>query len=748
MAQIILGPGLAGMDGSLHQATYRFLTKLAADDTAPGLHIEPINNSADARARTGRVDISNRAVLFKLQGSQHEASYVFIGTFPHDEAIAIAQKSKVNINPRNGVAELIPVDEQPVAPAPVARPTLAPVVAPTDVEQESDLSLRAREFTVDDFTDLGMDAAFAEGALDLRGSDAVLDYAEQAPATWQASALLDVYTGESLTTVREKYQLAETTAADPTNDDDVLAALKHPAAQMEFAFVEDDEALRAAIENPDFGAWRIFLHPEQRAYTTRNYNGPFRLSGGAGTGKTVVLLHRARELHRRNPEARIVLTTFNRTLAETLKSQLAILDSSVVLAGDLGRPGVYIAGVDAIATRVLGSFAGDLGGSDGSAGSVAQVLGPRTTEVSKPTNNQAWAIAADGHGTELGSELRTPSFFEAEYSMVVLPNLVTTREEYLKVRRTGRGVSLNRTRRNAVWDVIEAYRAAAAADGTLDFEEKSAVAAQVLRNLAGEGLADHVLVDEAQDLSPSRLMFLRALAAPGKNDLFIAEDSHQRIYGQPIVLGRYGINIVGRSRRLTLNYRTTEQNLRYALGILSGAEYSDLDDEPESTDAYRSARRGPTPKPIPAKSLTDEYDIVARTVRTWLGTGVAPESIGLLVPTRKEGESLPRALGDRGVSVAFVDRDTASPSGTPQVMTMHRAKGMEFAKVVLVGAGAKNIPRTYFIDALPEGDRADALRRERSLLYVAATRARDELVVVYAGEPSELLPSNGSAPSE
>ncbi len=228
----------------------------------------------------------------------------------------------MNINPRNGVAELIPVDEQPVATTLPATPP--PATEPPAAADDVETSLRDREFTVDDFTDLGIDAAFAEGALDLLGSDAVLDYAEQAPATWQASALLDVYTGESLTAIREKYQLDQPAAADATNDDDLLAALKHPAAQMEFAFIEDDIALRAAIENPDFSAWRIFLHPEQRAYTTRSYNGPFRISGGAGTGKTVVLLHRARELHRRNPEARIVLTTFNRTLADALKEQLSV----------------------------------------------------------------------------------------------------------------------------------------------------------------------------------------------------------------------------------------------------------------------------------------------------------------------------------------------------------------------------------------------------------------------------------------
>lgn len=739
MPQIIMGPGLSTMDGSLHQATYRFLAKLAVDDTTLGLHIEPMVNAVDPRARTGKVDDSNRAVLFKLQGSQQDASYVFIGTFQHDEAIKIARTSTVTINPRNGIAELIPVDDQPAAVQVPVTPPPPPV--PT-ASAETEPSLRAREYTVEDFTDLGMDADFAAGALDLSGSDAVLEYADQAPATWQANALLDIYTGESLTTVRERYQLDKPVSTDPTNDDDVLAALKHPAAQMEFAFIEDDDALRAAIENPDFAAWRIFLHPEQRAYTTRSYNGPFRLSGGAGTGKTVVLLHRARELHRRDPQARIVLTTYNRTLADALKEQLAVLDSNIAIAGELGEPGVYIAGVDAIAHRVLAAFGAELGGAGGNPGAVAEVLGPRTSQVNRPTNAQAWTIAADEHGADLPPELRTPSFLEAEYATIVLPNLVTDKQEYLKVRRAGRGVSLNRSRRNGVWEVIEAYRAGAAADGTTDFEEKAAIAAQVMRNVNGKGLADHVIVDEAQDLSPSRLMLLRALAAPGKDDLFIAEDSHQRIYGQPVVLGRYGINIVGRARRLTLNYRTTEQNLRYALRILSGAEYTDLDDEPESTDAYRSARRGPLPRPIAATSLTDEYDVVARTVREWLDAGVAPESIGLLVPTRKEGESLPRALGDRDVTVALVDRDTAGPSGTPQVMTMHRSKGMEFAKVILVGVGAKNIPRTYFIDTLPEGDRADALQRERSLLYVAATRARDELVVVYPGAPSELLPSS------
>ncbi|BBY36829.1 DNA helicase [Mycobacterium mantenii] len=733
MPQIILGPGLKKLDGSLQKATYSFLAKLATDDTAPGLHIEPINNSADPRARTGRVDLSFRAVLFKLQGSQEDASYVFAGTYPHDEAIAVAQKSKISINPRNGVAELIPVDEFSPPPAAIVEPPSSPMES-----QRAEHSLRQREYTVDDLTDLGIDAAFAEGALDLLGEDTVLEYAESAPASWQGGALIDLYTGDSFADVRAKYQLSEPVSVDTANDDAVLAAMQHPAARMEFAFIEDNADLRAAIENPDFAAWRIFLHPEQRNYTTHRTNGAFRLTGGAGTGKTVVLLHRARELQRRNPGARIVLTTFNQTLAQSLAEQLRILDADIVVADDLGSPGVYVAGVDTIARRVLATASG-LGGGNGQPGPVAEALGPRTAEVLKVTPAQAWHSAAEQHVGELPDALRSASFLEAEYATVVLPNHVVTREQYLKVRRPGRGVALNRTRRNSVWDIIETYRAGAAAEGSTDFDEKAAIAAQVLDGGADRP-ADHVLVDEAQDLTPCRLLLVRALAAAGPDDLFLAEDSHQRIYGQRITLSRYGINIVGRSRRLTLNYRTTQENLRYALGVLSGEQYSDLDEEPESTTGYRSARRGPKPVIIKAQSLTDQYQKVADLVQSWIDDGTAPESIGLLVPTRKEAESLPRALGDRDVTVAFVDRDKTGPPKTPVVMTMHRAKGMEFAKAVLVGVGEKSLPRSYLIDAVPEEERADILRRERSLLYVAATRARDELVVMYVGEPSALLP--------
>ena len=234
MPQIILGPGLDKLDGSLQKLTFGFLAKLAKDDTVAGLHIEPIKNSVDPRARTGRVDLSYRAVLFKLQGRQQEASYVFAGTYPHDEAIAIAKTRKLDINPRNGIAELIPVDE--VVPSPPAV-TAQQVSVPAGSAPEQ-RSLRAREYTVEDLTALGIDASFAAGALDLVGEEILLDYADSAPAAWQGSALLDLYTGESFDEIRTKYQLSEPAAVDAGDDDAMLEAMQHPAARMQFAFID------------------------------------------------------------------------------------------------------------------------------------------------------------------------------------------------------------------------------------------------------------------------------------------------------------------------------------------------------------------------------------------------------------------------------------------------------------------------------------------------------------------------------
>jgi len=734
---------------ALSKKVLDFVSKLQKDDTLPGLHIEPLHNVSDPRVRTGRVDQAYRAVLFRLEGSDAIPHYVYMGTWHHDEAIKLAKTKVLHVNPVNGVAELVGASAPVAAPSSWHQPPDTFSAANTDVDTPpppaiADTQPPLQSFSIEELEqDLGLDHDLAQSALAAADETALLLLLQDAVA-WQASALLELATGASIESVRQSLDL-EPYRPDPTvsEDERTIQALKHPAAKLSFTFIESDDELRQVIEEGTFGAWRVFLHPEQSRYAERNYKGPFRLAGGAGTGKTVVILHRANALAKQNPAAKIVITTFTKNLAEAIRRDLVRLNPSITLAARLGDPGVWVVGIDALARGVLTS-------ASEVAEAVERVLGERTSAVTGVTKNGAWKDALEVADAELPESLRSEGFFQDEYDLVILPNKVTTRETYLAVRRPGRRVALDRSKRAEVWKVVDAYRRQARTDGTVDYSEVSAVAAEVLDIEALDNRprkADHVLVDEGQDLLPAKWQFLRALATSGANDLFIAEDSHQRIYGRRIVLSRYGISIVGRSQRLRLNYRTTAENLRLGVGILAGAVYSDLEDAREQSSDYRSSRSGPAPQLIAAKSRGEELDKVAVQLKSWLGEdGIDPATIAVLVSSNKQRDDLVAAMSERGVKIKGVSNDN-SVDGVPSAMTIHRAKGMEFAKVLITGMSDGSFPNKFMLASASVEEREDVLLQQRSLLYVAATRARDELAISYSGQPSQLLPAEVLSPA-
>ena len=736
MANLVIASnskGMSKLDGSVKNKVYDFFEKLSADDTSPKLHIEPMKGAIDPRVRTGRVDLYWRAILFRIDDKSSGTTYIYMGTWPHDDAIKLAERATLRVNPINGTLEGLIGD----APAPETGGSQS---APAVVTAKPELSyLTGFGYTQSDLTDgLGIDSALAASAMAAPDEAALLE-AAAAGLEWEGSALLDLATGISIDTIREKHGFTDKTV-DTTGDEDqrIIEALDRPASKMQFAFIEDDEELRRVIEGGDFAAWRTFLHPEQRKYVDLDFSGAFRLSGGAGTGKTVVAIHRARRLARDNPHARIILTTFNATLAQGLKADLVALDPNVRIAEKPGDRGVYVGGIDALGISVNKHSRYVLT----SACELILVSGAMEFSAKRTSADAVWREVAQSVDSGLDAKLATPAFLETEYVAVVLANRITTLEQYAKVARPGRGVRLSRQQRIAVWKLVEAFRRQSQMDETLSFPEILALAAEALRTKSetdGIFLADHVLVDEAQDLHATHWALLRALVSEGENDLFIAEDSHQRIYGSPIVLSRFGIKIVGRSRRLTLNYRTTAQNLHFAVSVLSGAEYTDLEQAEESTSEYRSARNGPAPELIPCTDMADELEAVATKVKAWLADdGVEPESIAILTRSQEERDRFVRGLGERGVTARSLDKSAATP-GQPLVMTTHRAKGMEFSRVVLAGADDKHVPLPATLRSVPDEEKAEAMLRERSLLYVASSRARDALVVTWSGKKSELL---------
>ncbi len=725
---VIITKSVSKLEPALRAKAYSFLEKLNEEDALPGLHIEPIKNSVDGRVRTGRVDQGYRAVLFQLT-TPKSVDYVLHGIWPHDDAIEVAKKVRLTLNPISGVAEIIESGE-PIAPQGPEPREAAPVGAP-----EAKPLLAEYGYRLEDLTEgLGLESRFAERVLTARDEDSLLTIAGSAPSEWQGLAVLDLAAGLSIEDINEKLGL-EKPAVDAQSDEALIEGLKKPAGQLTFAWIESNEELERVINEGDFGAWRIFLHPEQRRFVDRDYKGSARVTGGAGTGKTVVILHRARALVRRQPTPRVLVTTFTRNLADMLKRDLQRLDPDVPTTGSLRAPGIYASGIDALATQVVRDAQAAISKA------TEAILGVATLDVMERTPHAAWDDAIAMAGQALPEPLRSRAFFEDEYAAVILPNEITTLTQYLRIRRPGRGVALDRAKRTTVWDVIAAYRASGRAHGRLDFAEVAALAAKHLQLEADAGrgrLFDHVLIDEGQDLSPSHWKLLRAAVDVGANDLFISEDAHQRIYGHRITLSHYGINVVGRARRLTLNYRTTAQNLRWAMSVLDGADYSDLAGEEEDHTGYRSARSGPPVQMVECASQQAELDEAAAALRSWMEAGDPAETLAILVKDRYQQERVVNGRAERGVKAQSADAGGAKP-GQPVVMTMHRSKGTEFGKVILFGVREGSIPAALRDLDYDESAKADGYLRERSLLYVAATRARDLLLVTWSGAPSPLV---------
>lgn len=592
--------------------------------------------------------------------------------------------------------------------------------------------------------ELGIDVRLGAAALAAQRESQLLDLASTARVPWQGEALLNLATGATIEEIREDFGLrpSQDVAAEPT-DADLIEGLRTRAARSTFTWLESDEDLRRAIEGLSFAEWQLFLHPQQRALVERRANGPMRVSGGAGTGKTVIAVHRAVELATRDKadrqEPRILLTTYTRNLADDLRRQIAQLEPQLPFTERLSESGVMVSGLDRVARMILQQAGARIS-------PIAQeVIGqPRGRVLTYPREN-VWQEVLTLMGDELPEGLRSADFLESEYELIVLPQRVTTLKQYLRVRRPGRGVALDRSKRAVVWKAMERYRDRSADLGVTSFDEQLALAAAWLDHEAALGTPRpfrHVLVDEAQDLTPAHLQLLRALVEPGPDDLFLAEDSHQRIYGKKITLSHYGIQVRGRSRRLTRNYRTTRQNLDVAFGILDPGAYEDMEGQAEEHH-YVSPRSGPEPLLLHATDRADELSKAAELLTVWLeqdrdSEDSAPETIAVLVRDRYQRDAVVNGLAQHGIEVRAVDREAAG-RGRPVVMTMHRAKGLEFRKVLLFDVSKNAIPRPLRDQQYSDADRDDALLRERSLLYVAATRARDQLAISWSGAASPLI---------
>ena len=775
------------LDGSLQKPVMNFLQKLAEDPTNPSLRIKTLHNAVDKRVRTGRVNDQFRAVLFELKdASTHH--FVLVDVDSHDEGNEKAERLdpaslRLTVNPVNGLTQLIheapTSNESDHAEADSSRKAKAAAdAARIQAAQQEEAAALSNEVGVkavvikrdkpaprtemerNGYTaatlhkELGVDPALAKRVWEA-ATEAELELLLNDRPTWEHEAVLGLAAGYTVEEMRESLGLSKRAPAAASADDDssLIAGLREPAAALDFAYIDDvdTESLRTVIEAGSFEQWRVYIHPEQRRMAQGAHKGSARVFGGAGTGKTVVAVHRANNLAKRaisnqdpgDEPPRVLLTTYTKGLAQGLKSQLNTLNPRFPEAGDPGNPGIWVDNIDAVVRKVVANAP-----SSEVEEATKRVLGLSASNARPYAERDAarvWEAAVEGASDELPRELANITFLQQEYEAVVLASGITTQAEYLKVARTGRGTPLNRKQRKLLWSILESVMQTQAVDGQLFWPTMSAVGAEILnvRYEAAHGLLlDHVVVDEAQDFNAGHWRFLRACVAEGPNDIFIAEDSHQRIYGQPLTLSRFGIHTRGASRRLTLNYRTTKENLDYAIRILIGADaidFLDAEGEVDSTARYRSARSGPNPYLVDTHSEQEEFDVAERFISRWLDSS-DDVRVGVMCRTRGQLSRVVSGLADHGIEAVQTRNAELASHEQVSVMTMHGAKGMEFTHAILMGVGKNLMPQRFRLKDLSDEDAQEALQRERSLLYVAASRARDELVITSTGERSELLP--------
>ncbi|MFC8388397.1 UvrD-helicase domain-containing protein [Streptomyces sp. NPDC057238] len=525
-----------------------------------------------------------------------------------------------------------------------------------------------------------------------------------------------------------------------------------------------DDALQKVLEAGDFQAWKVFLHPTQARLVNHDYNGPARVSGGPGTGKTIVALHRIHHLLRQLKPGRdkpILLTTFTKNLAADLHARLSdLIDDPALLTR------VEIAHIDELAYKVI----------------TENALSGRTKRRTddRTALNELRAVLK-----ELGQEGSfEPEFLLEEWEQVILGQSVTTRSVYFQTRRAGRGRPLTRPERAAVWTILDRFTTSLdskgietwgqAAERAARYEMERAARIQARQSYkeqvggrdlihrdADASLHDlryryrHVVVDEAQDLRAAHWKMLRAMVAPGDNDMFIAGDTHQRVYDNHVSLGSLGINVRGRSARLSLSYRTTKEILAQALSVMSGETYDDLDEGTDTLAGYRSVLHGPVPELHGYTTWEDELDGLATTLRTWRdeltahdnGSGRDPRGlIAVAVPDRdKVSQVIYHLVTKAGLGYAQLTSDGPRGDGAIHVGTMPRFKGLEYQRLAIVGANDRLVPRMEAIERYRTEDPARyrrELRKARSMLFVAATRARDALTITWHGDPSPFLTRN------
>lgn len=669
------------------QAVLTFVAKFRQNPTATGINYERIHDAGDPNMRSVRVNDNIRGIVLKPDVGN---VYCLLWVDRHDDAYQWARRHRVAIHPDVGSIQIYAVE--------VAGPSAAPAV-PAAVAAASGLfaDLKDREIRR-----LGVPDEMLS-AVRLVTSDQELEDLEKQLPDEAFEALFMFAAGESYEKI-----VADQTAPETVDPVDFVAALERDATKRHFVVLTDDSDLEALLAAP-LERWRVFLHPSQRKLVERDWAGPAKVTGGAGTGKTVVAMHRAARLARQFsalPGKPVVFTTFTKTLADDIQQHLELLCTPQELEK------ILVVNLDQWASTVLRRF-----------GYKPELL----YDESARRNYWQAAMVAMPASADLSQH-----FMRAEYERVVLPQGCETVEDYMRASRVGRGGQLGRAIRKSIWPVFAEYRALLHAANLREPEEAFRDARRLLATQATELGIRAMVIDEAQDISPAAFELIRGAVPPAANDLFIVGDAHQRIYRHKVVLSRVGIEVRGRSRSLKVNYRTTDEIRSWACAQLEGCSIDDLDGNLETLRGYRSLTHGDKPDTIESKSHQEDLNHIMSILKLLSSDSIEPRQVCIAARTNDDVDVITEGLKRAGMPTLRLERATSDDPTVPgvRIATMHRIKGLEFEVVIIAAYKGSAKYAEMFARDEDAGVSDETEMAERSLLHVAATRAKRHLFVL------------------
>jgi len=664
---------------------------LQANPASPGLSFHKLDKAKDKNFWSVRVSSDIRIIVHRGNSS---LLLCYVGH--HDKAYDWAERRKLETHPKTGAAQLVEIRES-------VQEIVVPMYVRTEHATRQKLAARLlfAGTSDDEILSYGVPPEWV-GDVKLATEDSLLVLIEHLPGE-AAEALLELATGG-----KPRIATPSEVAANPFN---------HPDAQRRFRVMMNVEELERALDFP-WEKWTVFLHPEQRQWVERNYPGPARVSGAAGTGKTIVALHRAAVLVRANPEARVLLTTFSNPLANALRAKLKWLLSNEPRLAE--RIDVY--SLEAIGLRLYKSRVGAVSLAD--------------RELIRALLNEA--------GQAVGSHKFSLHFLLTEWEQVVDAWQLSGWESYRDVARLGRKTRLPEAQRKVLWSIFERVRVELKVRGLVTLSEMfTTLAAKISEG--GKIIFDYAIVDEAQDVGVAHLKLLAALGGNRPDALFFAGDLGQRIFQQPFSWKSLGVDVRGRSRTLRVNYRTSHQIRSQADRLLSPT-VTDVDGITEERGDTVSVFNGPPPS---IRILhTEQAEI--KSVSAWLSdrvrTGFLPHELGVFVRSSAQLKRATEAVARAELQFKVLDDEMDTESGHVSIGTMHLAKGLEFRAVVVMACDDEVIPLQERIEAVSDdADLQEVYDTERHLLYVACTRARDDLLITSASPASEFLDDFRSA---